>query len=690
MAFSIGDLIARLRVDSKQFDAGMTKAAASLTAVETAAVKADTAVTTGMKRATASTSPYVRAVRERLATEREVLATRRAGDREYQLAHAAALSIDQRRTRTMGRLHAEALRMNAAFDAGGRTAGRAGTGINQMSNALRSVAIQMSGVHPLAGRLLGTMGQFAVGTAVMAGVFAGIAGLAALFAKLGEEARKAAERVRAAKEEADKLAVRSLPASIDLLSSPNTEQLRTERERLQDELTSIQGQIAIARQDAPRNIDSQRELERLEAREVDTKRELASATRALNIIEATAAELAEEEAEARTKVAVATELQAASLGTLNRRLAESMVQARSEFAALLAMGNLSYGAPAGRTRVGGRWLADQRLTSVATPFSRNSVFDANRRMAFPSDNPINQTYERFRRLVPAVDKTKDRISQFGEGAKKAFEGFIDAGALGANLAGQGIGMIIGALGDALFGPRYVDAIEENTRALKRLSGDTSELEKFLQSDIAKLTLRGDARKKLEDFLASSRFSTGIDMAKRRIEAADLSVGDQFKALQQVLVGGLGTSTLRNQALALTPETVGEFLTKILDQISAGTFDIKALGRTPLTDFIDLLAEMESLGDAAGDAASELGDLASTLRNAPAGFKVDFARFSADTGRAPSLGEPWEKIVIEGDMIVVANDPDELGNEVRRQTRRGGTNAMQLATRPAGGFVRGGV
>jgi len=661
VAFSVGDLIARLRMDSKEFDVGVQKAQAGLKTVEAAAVKADRAV--GMSQR--ALNAYTGAQRLSTAEIQNAVAA-------YDGKTRAAIY----NTRAMVLQHMKALEMNAAFDAGAVATRRSAAGMSHLATNLRAVAVQMAGVNPLAGRLLGTIGQFALGTGVMVGVFAGIAGLSALFRYLTRDAREAKAALEGARDAAEEIRAKALPGSV--ATGMSVGELRTRRDQLGRDLIETRRLIAV-----------QGELPELVKREADLQHELAEVLAEITLLRREAARQSENEADARAKLTEATADGTAEINrqieALNRLLRVQQQAMNESLMPLLGPGRLGGGGLAGNDRAafyrgpGGGMVA---FGAGGMPLGIDRSDEARARFV-TATKKMHDGMEVMSRQLP---KATSRIDQLGEGAKRTFENFIDMGALGANLASQGISSVLGMLGDALFGPKYVNAIEENTRALKRMAGDTSELEEALNSWAGQ---NKEIREQLLDALARSQFGGALELARRRSEAMDLDAAGQFTNLQTVLssVGG----ALGKQIANLTPEMAGQFLTDILDQIAAGTFNVGSLGRVSLEEFLDVLAEMESLGDAAGDAAGELGGLASTIRNSPAGFKANFLRYQADTGVNMQQGyEVLPPIHIQGDMIVVANDPDEFGNEVRRQARRGGATALQLATRPAGAFVKGGV
>ena len=195
---------------------------------------------------------------------------------------------------------------------------------------------------------------------------------------------------------------------------------------------------------------------------------------------------------------------------------------------------------------------------------------------------------------------------------------------------------------------------------------------------------------LRDILQSKVFDDFVgrmDLARRRIALLDIEgPAAQFLEFQQALVaslpsglGGLGATVAR-----LSTETIDAFIAGILDQIAAGTFDFSRLGGISLDEFLTAIGEMESLADAAEGAADELNGLTGALRNAPAGFKVAQSRFNATT---PITSTPPGNggIVVNGDVVVVANDPPEMFSaietETRRKARRGGVTGLDLSVTP---------
>lgn len=76
---------------------------------------------------------------------------------------------------------------------------------NQLNSALRSLAVQATGVNPVMARLATTLGGFAIGSVMMTGILAGIAALAAGYRKLTEDSRNAREEAERLRGVLDKL-----------------------------------------------------------------------------------------------------------------------------------------------------------------------------------------------------------------------------------------------------------------------------------------------------------------------------------------------------------------------------------------------------------------------------------------------------------------------------------------------------
>lgn len=109
-------------------------------------------------------------------------------------------------TRKMTLMHAQAIKMNAELDAAtvastgslGRfnlvaLNGRAGLG--RLSTAFAALAARLTGVSPILGTLAATLGGFAVGGLITAGVLAGVALLIAIWRDFGSEARAAQKEI---------------------------------------------------------------------------------------------------------------------------------------------------------------------------------------------------------------------------------------------------------------------------------------------------------------------------------------------------------------------------------------------------------------------------------------------------------------------------------------------------------------
>jgi hypothetical protein len=121
-----------------------------------------------------------------------------ANDRISTSDIADAVAEYDRLHQTTASAHAEALKMNAAFDAQSGTVRRGTDGIGRLNNSLTVLARQATGTHPIVGQLADVVGTFAIGTAAMVPILAGIAAIAAGWRFMTRDAREAKETLEGA------------------------------------------------------------------------------------------------------------------------------------------------------------------------------------------------------------------------------------------------------------------------------------------------------------------------------------------------------------------------------------------------------------------------------------------------------------------------------------------------------------
>lgn len=204
--------------------------------------------------------------------------------------------------------------------------------------------------------------------------------------------------------------------------------------------------------------------------------------------------------------------------------------------------------------------------------------------------------------------------------------------------------------------------------------------------------------------AFADFVGAMDLARAKIDAFDVEdPAEQFAIIRDTLADSLG-GALGDEVADLSIDEIDKFFQDIIQQIEDNTFDFSQLGdEISVDEFIRIVSELERLGDAAGDAADALG---STTRNVPEGFRVALARFEASAPEKIGMRDPGARPVAFGgagafqagevtqigsqtfqidSVTVVTDDPDTFWDEVqaraRREARRGGTNNLQIATRP---------
>lgn len=346
-------------------------------------------------------------------------------------------------------------------------------------------------------------------------------------------------------------------------------------------------------------------------------------------------------------------------------------------------------------------------------------------------NEFAETGDDLRDFGRLASRAAGSLGDFGGVLSGVIGGVAQGGAIGL---GQAAITAIGAALSSLFKPDLVqantEAIRRNTEAIQRslrgVAGGqvagianaisvaieaafrAGDFATTLERELAKLNLTfADARalaetfgieldgqigtwSQLRDILQSKIFDDFVgkmDLARRRIALLDIEgPAAQFLEFQRALVSGLpgGISGLGTTVARLSTDTIDEFVRGVLSAIAAGTFDFGRLGGLSVDEFLTALGEMESLADAAEGAADELNGLTGALRNAPAGFKVALSRFNATTPVTSGTGGRGG-ITVDGDIIVVANDPDEMRrgieDSVRRESRRGGVTSLDLSVRP---------
>lgn len=344
--------------------------------------------------------------------------------------------------------------------------------------------------------------------------------------------------------------------------------------------------------------------------------------------------------------------------------------------------------------IGGSPLTRQRAVTGTRGAGIDRSVAARARFA----DEVAETADNLKALNPPLEDATGFVEEFGRGLENAARSFVGGGTnigqmIGANVASMGIGAAVDAIGKSIFGgdKDYLAALERNTRALEEIAG--TRFQQLIDSVDGMSGVAAEFREAVEDFAARTGFEGRMGLIRRELEAHDREDPRlQFIALMHGLLGGNLSTGLANQVAGLNVENIDEFLQKTINQIQAGTFDPAMLGDLDLETFLDILSEMERLGDAAGEAADELASIAESLRNVPTGFKVGAFQFAATGTGSPHQATDGGggNINIEGDLVVVTDDPEQLGDKVRRRAQRGGTDNLRFSvgSRPTGSTVRG--
>ena len=315
---------------------------------------------------------------------------------------------------------------------------------------------------------------------------------------------------------------------------------------------------------------------------------------------------------------------------------------------------------------------------------------------------------------------------------------IVAGAPGGLLAG-----VREAGREAFAGPPGTKVNEVFGRfeaALKKLGLTMDDVRQV--ADILGLEFVASARGALDLLVALEQLSVSdlfasiagqLDLMRRRFEIFDitdpveqltttlakfLEAADLGSAIENVLAG-LDTSTAAGR------QQLDDIIRMLFDQFEAGAITLSELGDLSATEFLDLLSQMEGLGDAVDGTTDGFRSLTRELSNVPRGFKIAFERFQATTGQRfpaaritdtsgrfigqrfpntrPQGGGAFQTVTAEGvmggpgatsagDQIINVDEVhihpgpgqsgeqlwEEMAREVRRQARRGGTSNFDLA------------
>lgn len=162
------------------------------------------------RRRAATSATLNRALRERAQTEREVVA----------MMNQKAIATEQ--VATKSRL--------------------AGAPIARLNNSMVVLARQAAGAHPVVGQLADAVGTFAIGTARMVPVLAGLAAIAVAVNRITRESREAKERLREAIEQLERLQrLQGLPVGGE--TAVNVAVARQELYRLESERGRLQREI---------------------------------------------------------------------------------------------------------------------------------------------------------------------------------------------------------------------------------------------------------------------------------------------------------------------------------------------------------------------------------------------------------------------------------------------------------------
>lgn len=134
----------------------------------------------------------------------------------------------------------------------------------------------------------------------------------------------------------------------------------------------------------------------------------------------------------------------------------------------------------------------------------------------------------------------------------------------------------------------------------------------------------------------------FDLAQRRFDLLDIDDPNaQIRELQRILINSTsGSLQDAFRDLDFTGSNPNAFIEDFLDDLASGAITREDLGDLGVNGILDIIAQLERLGDAAEGTAQGLQEVERILNN-PSGFRVDLARFLASDPVGPPVVPPPE-------------------------------------------------
>lgn len=216
-----------------------------------------------------------------------------------------------------------------------------------------------------------------------------------------------------------------------------------------------------------------------------------------------------------------------------------------------------------------------------------------------------------------------------------------------------------------------------------------------------------------DFLRqlTGTFDGAFGLLRQEFELLDIT--DPMDRFQRAidLVAGMVSGDLAERLRGLNPGNIDAFISGFLDRIRSGDLTVfDELNSLSVSDFLEFLGFAEGSLDQLAQSANKVSE---ALRNVPAGFKVQLARYRADDGliapptartggggvtgtpttmlatavaealRTEGAGSTWN---FTGPIYVEANTPEEFAEKIESQMQwrqRTGAYVIPTTTRRGG-------
>lgn len=508
-------------------------------------------------------------------------------------------------------------------------------GLGRLGNALENVATRAAGLPGIVGKAADVLGSFAIGSGPMILVFAGLAGVAALFTKITEEARetkKAAED--AMKSVTNAWLSRQTQGDIDLIGQQR----------------DIGAQLDAQTRKVQRAVEARENKEYLAKLNAEL---LALQTAYNQATELLTDRRTERQREAAERTARAEETAANRIASAHKRAYAEIEAAAKHYHDM-----------------------HPALRDIALPFTRATDFETfNKTGQTRRAETAAEAAERLGFFIPAVSGATDALEELKNTFAKVAKQLDALLGTGSTVTTPGRPGFIGGIGNQLFGTRDPDTGARSGGILDpRLIASglvTSFAGTAVNAAIGGLAKLGKSILGIgnEAQIAARQFQVAMANIQDAITFASGSDAEQAfvqarQQIQQLMEGLVGDIDL----------TVFGSFEELIQFFKDTLSNIRDMPDSE--HFRAFTAGLELAEALFGNLNEELNNVTESLRNVPEGFKIALARFEATEGVA--VATVARGVINNGTIIVQANDPDQfIARMQRRQFQRTGTAAGPL-------------